>query len=126
MVLADVGMREDVIAKPLRVPQACAMPEHQPGMRPQHRDMVRDVPGVGWADPDVDQGNASIPGLDEVKGRHLRHAPWRDPGRAAAKTRTARDHIAGPNERIGTDLAAGTALLAQLHEGIDIELVVRE
>ena len=81
-------------------------------MRPQHRDMVRDVAGVGRADSDVDQGNAFIAGLDEVKGRHLRRALWRNPGRAAAKTRIARDHIAGPNERIGTDLAGRKTLLA--------------
>ena len=126
VILADVTMREHVVAEPLRIPEARAMPQHQPGVRPQHRDVVGDVPRIGRTDADVDQGNAAIAGLDEMKGRHLRRALGRNPGRAAAKPRIARDRIPGRNEGVGADLARCEALLAQLHEGIDIELVVRE
>src|SRR5579871_1535252 len=98
MVLANIAMREYVVAEPLRVPQAGAMPDHQPGMRPQHSDMIGDIARVRRTGADVDERNAPIAGLDEMKGRHLRHAFWRASAGAAAKPRIARDDIAGRDE----------------------------
>ena len=36
MVLAHIGMRQNVVAQRLRVAQPCAVAKHQPGMGPQH------------------------------------------------------------------------------------------
>ena len=58
-VLAQIGVGQHVVADRLRLPQARAMADHQPAMRPQHRDMVGDVLGVGGADADVDQADAA-------------------------------------------------------------------
>ena len=77
VVLAHIAVREHVVAEPLRVAQAGAMAEHQPGMRPQHRDVVGDVARVGRTGADVDQGDAAIAGHDQMEGRHLRHARGR-------------------------------------------------
>ena len=43
VVLAHIAVGEHVVAERLRVAQAGAVAEHQPGMRPQHRDVVGDV-----------------------------------------------------------------------------------
>ena len=61
-----------------------------------------------------------------MKGRHLWRAFGGNPGRATTKPRIVRDRIPGRNKGIGADFARCETLLAQLHEGIDIELVVRE
>ena len=126
VILAHVAVGKDIVAELLRVPQARTVPEHQPGMRSQHRDVVGDVAGVGRAGADVDHGDAAIAGLDQMKGRHLRHALGGNAGRASARTRVARDHIAGLDEGVGARLTRGHALAAQAREGVDIELVVRE
>lgn len=105
VILADIAVGEHVVAEPLRIPKARAVPDHQPGMRPQHRDVIGGIPRVGRTDPDVDQGDAAIAGLDQMKGRHLRHAVRRSPGRAAAEPRIARDHVAGRNESFQAGLA---------------------
>src|SRR3954467_3920023 len=55
MVLAHIAMGEHVVAEPLRVAQARAMAEHQPGMGPQHGNMVGDIARVGRTGADVDQ-----------------------------------------------------------------------
>ena len=101
MVLPDITMREDVVAEPLRVPQARAMAEHQPGVRAKHRDVVGDIARVGWSGPDIDQGDAAFAGLDEVEGRHLRHALGRGPDRAAAEARIAVITFPGPTKASG-------------------------
>ena len=126
VVFADITMREHVVAEPLRVPETRAMAEHQPGVRAQHGDVVGHVARVGRTGPDVDQGDAAIAGLDEMKGRHLRHALGRGPNRSAAEARIAGHHVARPDEGFRTDLAGREALPARLRERIDIELVVRE
>jgi len=105
VILADIAMGEDVIAEPLRVPEPGTMPKHQPGMRPQDRDVVRHVSCVRRASSDVDQGDALIARLDEVIGGHLRHALRRNSGRAAPQTLVARDHITRSDKGIGADLA---------------------
>ena len=55
-VAAQIAVRQHVVADGLRLPQAAAMADHQPAMRPQHRQVVGDVLGVGRADADVDHG----------------------------------------------------------------------
>ena len=103
------------------------MAEHQPGMRPQHGDVVGDVAGVGRAGADVDHGDAAIVRLDQMKGRHLRHALGRrSPVVASAEASIARDHIAGLDEGVEAGWPERHVLAAQSREGIDIELVVRE
>ena len=63
VVLAHIGVRQHVVAERLAVAQPGAVAEHQPGMRPQHRDMVGDGLGVGRADADIDHGDAAMAGL---------------------------------------------------------------
>jgi hypothetical protein len=59
MVLAHIGVRQNVVAQFLAVPQSGAMAQHDPGMRAQHGDMVGDRLGVGGPDADVDHGDAA-------------------------------------------------------------------
>src|SRR3954453_20003319 len=113
MVLANVAMGEHVVAEPLRVAQARAMAEHQPGMGPQHGNMVGDVARVGRTGADVDQGDAAIAGRDQVEGWHLRPTRGRNARRRAA---AARDHIAWSDEGIKAGLASLKPLLAELRE----------
>ena len=116
VILPHIAVGEDVVAELLRVPEARAVPEHQPGMRSQHRDMVGDVAGVGRPGADVDHGDAAVAGLDQMKRRHLRHALDGNAARAAAEANVARDHIAGLDERSETGVPGGHALAAQTRE----------
>jgi hypothetical protein len=59
VVLADIGMGQHIVAQRLRVAQAGAVAEHQPGMRAQHGDVVGDGLGVGRTDADIDHGDAA-------------------------------------------------------------------
>ena len=61
VVAPQVAVGEHVVADRLRLPQAAAMADHQPAMRPQHREVVGDVLRVRGADADVDQRNAAAP-----------------------------------------------------------------
>ena len=65
---------EDVVAELLRVAEARTMSQHQPGVRPQHGNVVGYGAGVGRAGADVNHSDASIAGLDEMKSWHLRRA----------------------------------------------------
>lgn len=47
------------------------MADHQPGVRPQYRQMVADGFGVGRPDADVHQRNAAPFARDQMVGRHL-------------------------------------------------------
>jgi hypothetical protein len=58
VVLSQVGMGEDEVAKTLRVAQAGAVADHEPGVRAQDRDVVGRGLGVRRADPDVDERDA--------------------------------------------------------------------
>ena len=60
VVLAHIAVGQHVVAELLGVAQAGAVAEHQPGMRPQHGDVVGDGLGVGRADADVDHGDAAM------------------------------------------------------------------
>jgi hypothetical protein len=103
VILAHIAMSEDIVPELLRIAQAGAVPEHQPGMRPQHRDVVGDVARIGRADADIDHGDAAIAGLDQMEGRRLRHALRRDACGTAACT--ARDHVTGLDEGLEAGLA---------------------
>ena len=48
------------------------------------------------------------------------------PDGAAAKTGISRDHVPRADEGLGADLARSQTLVAQLHERIDVELIIRE
>src|SRR6202041_494286 len=95
MVLAHVTVRQDIIAELLRRSQAGTMPEHEPGVRAQHGDVVGDGAGIRWAGADVYHSNALKTGLYEMEGRHLRHALDSGARRSSAQARIARNHIAG-------------------------------
>ena len=127
MILAHVAVRQDVVAELLRIAQARAVAEHQPGMRPQHRDVVGDVARVRRTGADVDHGDAAIAGLDQMKGRHLRHALGRrrrsvPPPKRALRVIT----LPGSTKASAAGLARCHALAAHAREGIDVELIVRE
>ena len=94
-------------------------------MRPQHRDMVGDGLGVGRADADIDHGDAAMPGLGQVIGRHLRHARRR---RAFLRRAFAgrRDDVAGLDEGSVAAAALGHQLARMDAELVDVELVVGE
>ena len=59
MILANVSVRQDVVAELLRVPQTRTVAEHQPGMGSKHRDVIGDVARVRRAGADVDHGDAA-------------------------------------------------------------------
>ena len=67
VVLANVTMRKHVVAELLRVAQARAVAEHQPCVRPQHRDMVGDVAGIRRAGADIDNGDTAAVRLDQPR-----------------------------------------------------------
>src|SRR5690606_8253352 len=73
MVFAHIGMRQDVVAEGLRVAQTGAMAEHQPGMRPEDGDMIRNRLGVGWTYTNIDHAYAGMTRLDQMIGGHLRY-----------------------------------------------------
>ena len=101
------------------------MAEHQPGVGPEHGDVVGDGLGVGGPDADVDHGDAAVVRFGQMVGRHLRQPRRRDAalGHRAAG---ARDQVARLDE-------GGIATAALFHqvagveaELVDIELVVGE
>jgi hypothetical protein len=62
VVVAQIGVGQDIVADGLRGTQAAAVADHQPGVRPGHGQVVADGLGVGRADADVDQGDPRPPG----------------------------------------------------------------
>ena len=75
MVVAEVGVGEDIVADRLAEAKPAAMADHQPCFGPEHRNMVTDRLGIGRADADVDQGHAVALVSHEVVGWHLVTAP---------------------------------------------------
>ncbi len=129
VVLAHVGVRQNVVAQLLAVAQARAVAQHHPGVRPQHGDVVGDGLGVRRAHADVHHAGAAAVGAHEVVGGHLRQARRRGAeivARLGGQAGAAGDHVAGFDE--GDVFAVGVRHLgmAQAHEFIDVELVVRE
>ena len=72
MVVADIAVREDVVAEELAAAQPRAVAEHEPAMRAEHRKVVGDGLGVGRTDADVDEGDAVAVWPRQVVGGHLR------------------------------------------------------
>ena len=118
-------MCQHEVADALRIAQAAAMADHQPGFRAQHRQMVTDGFRIRRADTDIDEGNAVPARRDQVICRHLVAPPCRI-GQPPARVR-----------RIGIKIAAarasqrGIAVLADLRTGIVnefiyITMIVRE
>ena len=71
MIVAQIGVGEDIVADPLAGAQTAAMADHQPCLGPQHREMVADRLGVGRADADIDQRDAGAVVGHQMIGRHL-------------------------------------------------------
>src|SRR5215813_7347692 len=61
-----------------------------------------------------------------MKGRHLGHALDSYSGRTSTQALVARDHITGLDKSVIARLSGSHPLLAELREGIDIELIIRE
>jgi len=120
VVVADVAVRQDVVAEQLAAAQPGAVAEHQPAMRPQHRDVVGDRLGVAGPDADIDEGDAVAAGALEMIGRHLRQ-----PGgpRRLGLVARADDDIAGLDEGDGAAVA-GHLGPADGDELVDVALVV--
>ena len=96
MVVAQIGVGEDIVADRLARPQAAAMADHQPHFGPHHRQMVADRLRVGRADADVDQGDAFAVRRDQVIGGHL-----------VAPPAALRHHRLGVGRVLGDEDAAG-------------------
>ena len=75
VVVAQIGMGEDIVANRLARAQPATVADHQPRLGPKHRDMVADRLGVGRADPDVDQSDAVAAVAHQVIGGHLEPPP---------------------------------------------------
>ena len=129
MVFAHITVREHVVAELLRVAQARAMAEHDPGMRAQDGDVVGDGLGVGRADADVDHADAAAVGAHQVVGRHLRQAR-RHLAHFIAVNGGAADATRHDVARLDKgDVLAGRIrhrLVPKAHELVDVELVIGE
>src|SRR3546814_15026612 len=68
MIVAQIGVREDVIADPLAGAQPAAMADHQPGVGAYHREMIGDRLGIRRADADVYGAGPRAIGCDELIG----------------------------------------------------------
>lgn len=134
VIFPHVTVREHVVAEALRVAQPRAVTEHHPSVRTQHRDVIGDRLRVRRADADVDHRDpAAVRALQVIRG-HLRQARRRGAlGRLAAEVRVVRDDVARLDERavlaavrahLGI-VAFGHQRAAELHELVDVELVVR-
>ena len=71
MVVAQIGVGEDIVADRLARPKPAAMADHQPRLGPHHREMVAHRLRIGRAYADIDQGDAAAIGGNEVVGGHL-------------------------------------------------------
>ena len=78
------------------------MAEHQPRMRSDDRNMIRNRARVAGPDADIDDGNAVMIVADQVIGGHLRQ-PRRSDALLLllriAQVLVARNHVAGFHER---------------------------
>ena len=125
MIIAQIGVGQHIIADFLRIAQAPAVADHQPGLGPQHRQMIANRLGVRWPDPDVDQRDPRTVGADKMIGRHLVAAPCRV-GQQHPRVRNRLVQIEPASAR-----QCGIAVLAQLlprpaNEFIDIAVIVGE
>ena len=127
MVVAQIGMSEDIVADRLAGTQAAAVADHHPDMRPGDGQVVADRLGVGRPDPDIDQGDAGGVRRGQVVGRHLVLLPGRVHDR-----RPGIGRVAGDDDAPGADqglIGAGRVLklgTGPAHELVDIAIVVGE
>ncbi len=128
VVAPQIGVREHIVADHLRLPQAGAMADHQPAMRPQDRDVVGDGLGVRGPDADVDETDPAPVGAHAMIGGHLEPMPGDGAGPRLGLGRRDRrvdDDIARQNDLL--DARSGVQLLqAPLDELVDIAVVVGE
>ncbi len=127
MVIAQIGVGQDVVADGLVGPKAAAVADHQPGLGPQHRQVVGDGLGVGRAHPDVDQADPGPVRPHQVVGGHLVLAPGAVGHRALGFGRLGPHHDAAGAAHLGVAGVGVAQLLAgPLHEGVHIAVVVGE
>ncbi|MDT4883250.1 hypothetical protein FQZ97_1192770 [compost metagenome] len=74
MIFTHIGMRQHIIAELLAVTQTCTMAQHQPGMRPQHCNVVGNGFGIGRANANIDHGDARMITALQMIGGHLRQS----------------------------------------------------
>ena len=127
VVLAHIGVGEDVVAQFLRVPQAGAVADHQPGMRAQHGDVVGDGLGVGRADADIDHGDAAAAARQRgdrpaSADRAAAASPVVPPPSRALRVMT----LPGSTNGCVVRVAVRHVLLGQPAELVHVELVVGE
>lgn len=71
MIVAQVSVRQHIVADPLAGTKTAAMANHQPGLGAHDREVVADRLGIGRADADIDQRDAGAVFGDQVIGGHL-------------------------------------------------------
>mmetsp|Transcript_24077 Transcript_24077/g.44479 ORF Transcript_24077/g.44479 Transcript_24077/m.44479 type:complete len:426 (-) Transcript_24077:181-1458(-) len=113
MILAQIGVAQHEVAQRLRVAQARAVPDHQPGMGAQHSNVVSRGFGVRWPDPDIDQRDPRPVRPFQVIGRHLWHL-----------ARLCDHPVARGDDRIASRDKGGIAAVwvVELLTGIGLEL----
>src|SRR5690625_4231306 len=74
MILANITMSQHVITQALRRPETSTMTQHDPGRRPEHGNMIGNGFGIGRPNPDIDQGDAAMPWVQQMIRGHLRNA----------------------------------------------------
>ena len=75
MVVAQIGMRKNIIADALRLTKPAAMANHQPSFGPKDGQMVANGFGIGRTNADVDQGDPRTIRCDEMVCWHLVATP---------------------------------------------------
>ena len=71
MVVAQIGVRQHIVADALGRAQAAAMADHQPRFGAEYRKVIGNRLGVGRADADIDQTDSLTARCYQVIGRHL-------------------------------------------------------
>ena len=126
MILAQVGVRQHIVANRLAVAQATAMANHQPDLRTQNREVIGDRLRVRRANANVHERDTCAVLGAQVIGRHLVASPGRGlDGRPAALVRRRNLQPARHRQR---RVARMPAQLCQrpVTERIDIAVIVRE
>ena len=102
------------------------MADHQPGLGPEHRQMVAHGLGVGRTDADVDQCNARPAGRHQVIGRHLMFAPGSCRNGGFRVRSIGGDHHVARRRQGGVGAARLQLRGSPAHELIHIAVIVRE
>ena len=75
MVVAQIGVRQDIVADPLRRAQTAAMPDHQPRLGPDDREVIGDRLRIRRPDADIDQRDPRPVRRHQMVGGHLVASP---------------------------------------------------